>query len=39
VVATGSVGTSGADMNLNTLAFVASATFAISAATITEAQT
>ena len=39
VVATGSVGTSGADMNLNTLSFVSGATFAITAATITEAQT
>jgi len=39
VVATGSVGLSGADMNLNTLSFVSGASFAISAATITEAQT
>ena len=39
VVATGSVGTSGADMNLNTLSFVVGATFAITAGTITEVQT
>lgn len=39
VMATGSVGTSGADMNLNTTSFVSGANFAISAATITQAQT
>lgn len=39
VVATGSVGTSGADLNLNTLSFVVGANFAVSAATITQPQT
>lgn len=38
VVMTGSVGTSAADLILNTLSFVASATFAVSAATISQLQ-
>jgi hypothetical protein len=39
VVATGSVGTSGADFNFNTLSFVSGATFAVTAGTITQPQT
>lgn len=39
VVATGSVGTSGADLNLNTLSFVSGANFAVSAGAITQPQT
>lgn len=38
VVMTGSVGTSAADLIVNTLSFVASAAFAVSAATISQAQ-
>lgn len=39
VAATGSVGTSGADLNLNTLSFVSGASFAVTAGTITQPQT
>lgn len=39
VVATGSVGTSGADVNLNSTAFVSGSSFGVSSLTITEAQT
>jgi hypothetical protein len=39
VVATGSVGTSGADLNLSSLSFVSGATFSVSSFTITELQT
>lgn len=39
VVFTGSVGTSGADLNLNTTAFVSGASFGVSSFTLTEAQT
>lgn len=39
VVATGSVGTSGTDMTVNTTAFVSGAAFAVSAGTITQGQT
>lgn len=39
VVATGSVGTSGADMTVNTTSFVSGATFAVSAGQITQPQT
>lgn len=38
VVATGSVGTSGADLNLSTLSFVESATFSVSSYEISEAE-
>jgi hypothetical protein len=38
VVMTGSVGTAAADLIVNTTAFVAAATFAVSSATITEPQ-
>jgi hypothetical protein len=39
VVATGSVGTSAADLVLNTTSFVSGASFAVTAGTITQAQT
>lgn len=39
VVATGSVGTSGADMTVNTTSFVTGATFAVTAGSISQAQT
>lgn len=39
VVATGSVGTSGADMTVNTTSFVSGASFAVTAGSITQAQT
>lgn len=38
VVATGAVGLSGADLNLNTLTFITSALFSVGTALITEAQ-
>lgn len=38
-VATGSIGTSGTDMTVNTTSFVSGATFAVTAGTITQAQT
>jgi hypothetical protein len=39
VVGTGSVGTSGADLNLNTTSFVSGASFGVSSFTLTMAQT
>lgn len=39
VISTGSIGTSAADFVVNTTAFVAGATFAVSAGAITQAQT
>lgn len=39
IVATGTAGTSGADMILNSTAFVTGASFGVSALTLTEAQT
>lgn len=39
VVATGSIGTSGADLNVSSLSFVSGATFSVTSFTITEVQT